>query len=147
PKIALRNADHLIREKVDLVIEYQTDESIAAAISARYLQANIPFIAVHVPHPGATYYGSNNYQAGLLAGHFLGRWAKNRWNGKVDEVVLIDVARAGPLVHGRIGGVLAGLQATLRDALDACPIVSLDGDGQFKVSLERVRRHLRQSQA
>lgn len=147
PKIALRNADHLIKEKVDLVIEYQTDESIAAAISARYLQAGIPFIAVHVPHPGATYYGANNYQAGLLAGHYLGRWAKSRWNGKVDEVLLIDVARAGSLVHGRIAGVLAGLKETLRDAMDTCPVISLDGDGQFSVSLERVRKHLRHSRA
>ena len=147
PKIALRNADHLIREKVDLVIEYQTDESIAAAISARYLQAGIPFIAVHVPHPGATYYGANNYQAGLLAGHYLGRWAKSRWNGKVDEVLLIDVARAGSLVHGRIAGVLAGLKETLREAMDTCPVISLDGDGQFSVSLERVRKHLRHSRA
>ena len=31
PKIALRNADHLIRERVDLVIEFQTDEVIAQA--------------------------------------------------------------------------------------------------------------------
>lgn len=147
PKIALRNADHLIKEKVDLVVEYQTDESIAAAISARYLQAGIPFIAVHVPHPGATYYGANNYQAGLLAGHYLGRWAKSRWNGKVDEVLLIDVARAGSLVHGRIAGVLAGLKETLRDAMDTCPVISLDGDGQFSVSLERVRKHLRHSRA
>ena len=147
PKIALRNADHLIREKVDLVIEYQTDESIAAAISARYLQAGIPFIAVHVPHPGATYYGANNYQAGLLAGHYLGRWAKSRWNGQADEVLLIDVARAGSLVHGRIAGVLAGLKETLREAMDTCPVISLDGDGQFSVSLERVRKHLRHSRA
>src|SRR5947208_13274815 len=46
PKIALRNADHLIRERVDLVIEFQTDEGIAPAIASKYLQANIPFIAI-----------------------------------------------------------------------------------------------------
>jgi ribose transport system substrate-binding protein len=145
-KVALRNADCFIRERVDLVIEYQTDESAAAAISARYLEAGIPFIAVHVPHPGATYYGANNYQAGLLAGHFLGRWARRRWNGDVDEIVLLDVARAGALVHGRIAGVQAGLKETLRD-LPLVPIVALDGDGHFGVALERVRRHLRHSRA
>jgi ribose transport system substrate-binding protein len=147
PKVALRNADFLIREKADLVIEYQTNEAVAAAISARYLEAGIPFIAVHVPHPGATYYGANNYQAGLLAGHYLGRWAKARWHGQVDEVLLIDVARAGALVHGRIAGVLAGLKETLREVVDTRPVVSLDGDGQFTVSLERVRAHLRRSKA
>jgi ribose transport system substrate-binding protein len=147
PKIALKNADFLIREKVDLVIEYQTDESVAAAISARYLEAGISFIAVHVPHPGATYYGANNYQAGLLAGHYLGRWSKSRWNGQVDEILLLDVARAGSLVHGRIAGIEAGLKESLRDGLHAAPVVSLDGEGHFQVALERVRRHLRQTRA
>jgi ribose transport system substrate-binding protein len=147
PKVALRNADHLIKEKVDLVIEFQIDEAIAAAISARYLQAAIPFIAVHVPHPGATYFGANNYQAGLLAGHYFGRWVKSRWNGRADEVILLDAQRAGPLVHGRMGGVLAGLKETLRDVMETCPVVSLDGEGLFKSSLERVRKHLQHSKA
>jgi ribose transport system substrate-binding protein len=144
-RAALRNAERLIKEKVDLVIEFQIDEAIAAAISAKYLDAGIPFIAVHVPHPGATYYGANNYQAGLLAGHYLGRWAKSRWDGKVDQVVLVDAARTGPLVHGRMDGVLAGLKETIRDAMVSCPVVTIDGDGQFALSLERVRRHLRRT--
>jgi len=25
-------------------------------------------IAIDIPHPGATYYGANNYEAGLIAG-------------------------------------------------------------------------------
>ncbi|MEO8482047.1 MAG: substrate-binding domain-containing protein [Acidobacteriota bacterium] len=145
-KTALRNADQLIKEKVDLAIEFQIDESAAAAISARYVQAGIPFIAVHVPHPGATYYGANNYQAGLLAGHYLGRWAKSRWNGQVDEVILLHAARTGSLVHGRIDGVSAGLRETLREVMTSCPVVAIDGDGQFNLSLERVRQHLKRSE-
>jgi ribose transport system substrate-binding protein len=31
--------------------------------------------------------------------------------------------------------------------MERCQVVSIDGDGQFKTSLERVRRHLRASQA
>jgi ribose transport system substrate-binding protein len=37
PKVALRNAEHLVRERVDLVIEFQTDEAVAPAIASRYL--------------------------------------------------------------------------------------------------------------
>ncbi len=80
-KIALRNAEHLVRERVDLVIEFQTDEAVAPAIAATYLEAHIPLIAIDVPHPGATYFGANNYQAGLLAGRHLGQWAKTRHAG------------------------------------------------------------------
>ncbi|MGH2793975.1 MAG: helix-turn-helix domain-containing protein, partial [Actinomycetota bacterium] len=76
PKIAQRNAEVLVREKVDLVIEFQTDEHVAAAVAARYREADIPLIALEIPHPGATYFGANNYEAGLIGGRHLGRWAK-----------------------------------------------------------------------
>jgi ribose transport system substrate-binding protein len=147
PRVALRNAEHLIREGVDLVIEFQTDEAVAPAIAARYLEAGIPLVAIDIPHPGATYFGANNYQAGLLAGRTLGQWARTRCAGKVDEVVLLELGRAGSLVHARLGGVVAGLKETLREAMDGVPVVSLDGDGQFKTSLEVVRRHLRLTRA
>jgi ribose transport system substrate-binding protein len=147
PKVALRQAEHLIRENLDLALEFQTDEAIAPEVAARYLEAGIPLIAIDIPHPGATYFGANNYQAGLLAGRYLGRWARSQWNGRVDEVLLLELARAGSLVHGRISGVLAGLKETVPDSLETCRIATLDGDGQFKVSFDRVRKHLRESQA
>jgi ribose transport system substrate-binding protein len=145
PRVALRNAEHLVRERVDLVIEFQTDEAAAPAIAARYLEAQVPFIAIDIPHPGATYFGANNYQAGLLAGRHLGQWAKSRWQGQVDEVLLLELARAGSLVHGRMSGVLAGIRETLHEALGSCPVLSLDCDGQFKAALEKVRRRIRES--
>ena len=95
PKVALRNADHLLRERVDLVIEFQADEAAAPAIAAKFLEANVPFIAIDIPHPGATYFGANNYEAGLIAGHHLGRWARKHWEGEADEIILIEIARAG----------------------------------------------------
>ena len=147
PKVALRNAEHLIKERVDLVIEFQTDEAVAPAIASKYLEANVPLIAIDIPHPGATYFGANNYQAGLLAGRYLGQWARSRWAGQIGEVLLLELARAGTLVHARMGGVRAGLRETLHEAIEACPVVSLDGDGQFKTSLEKVRRRLRESKA
>jgi ribose transport system substrate-binding protein len=147
PKVALRNAEHLIRERVDLVIEFQTDEAAAPAIASKCLEANIPLIAIDIPHPGATYFGANNYQAGLLAGRHLGHWARTRWNGRVEEVLVLELARAGSLVHARMSGVLAGLKEALREGIETVPVVSLDADGQFKTSLERVRRHLRTSKA
>ena len=66
PKVALRNAEHFVREGVDLVIEFQTDEAIAPAIASKYLEAGIPLIAIDIPHPGATYFGANNYQINFI---------------------------------------------------------------------------------
>lgn len=144
PKVALRNADHLIREQVDLVIEFQTDEAVAPAIASKYLEAKIPLIAIDIPHPGATYFGANNYEAGLIAGRHLGRWAKKNWGSSVDEVMMLELQRAGALPRARIRGMLAGLKETQRD-VDTLPVTWIDGDGQFKTSLERVRKHVRTS--
>ena len=146
PKVALRNAQHLIKEKVDLVIEFQTDEAIAPAIASKYLEAGIPLIAIDIPHPGATYFGANNYQAGLLGGRYLGKYAHTCWNGQVDEVLILELARAGALVGARSKGIVAGLKETLRLG-DSVRVISLDGDGQFKASLEKVRRYIRMSKA
>jgi ribose transport system substrate-binding protein len=141
PKVAVRNAEHLIREGVDLVIEFQTDEDVAATIAARYCEVGLPFIAVDMPHPGGTYFGANSYQAGLLAGRFLGQWARTRWSGQVEELLLLGLGRAGSVVQSRMSGVLTGFKEALRTG-DTCPVTTLDGDGQFGPTLERVRKHL-----
>jgi len=146
PKIALKNAELLIREGVDLVIEFQTDEAVAPAIASAYHQAGIPMIAIDIPHPGATYFGANNYEAGLLAGRHLARWAKQHWAGHADEILLLELARAGSLPAARARGVVAGIREILHDAA-GWPVVSIDADGQFKTALERVRKHLRETKA
>jgi len=146
PKVAVRNAELLIREGVHLVIEFQTDEAVAPVIASKYLEANIPMIAIDIPHPGATYFGANNYEAGLLAGRYLGKWAKQQWNGRVDEILLVELARAGSLPRARVRGVAAGIREILHESANV-PVVSIDGDGQFKTTLERVRKHLRTSKA
>jgi ribose transport system substrate-binding protein len=141
-KIAQRNADVLVREKVDLVIEFQTDEQVAPIVAAKYREANIPLIAIEVPHPGATYFGANNYEAGLIGGRYLGRWAKQQWQGQVDEILLLALARAGGLPKMRLTGMLVGMKEIV-PALENTKVTFLDGDGVFSQSLEVVRRHLR----
>jgi ribose transport system substrate-binding protein len=146
PKIAQRNADVLVRERVDLVIEFQTDEQIAPIVAAKYRDANIPLIAIEIPHPGATYFGANNYEAGLIGGRYLGRWAKQRWQGDVDEIVLVVLKRAGSLPQMRLTGMLVGMK-------EVCPhledrrVTYLDGDGVLGDSFEAMRKHLRMSKS
>jgi ribose transport system substrate-binding protein len=145
-KAAQRNADLLVREKVDLAIEFQTDEHVAAVVAAKYREANIPMIAIDIPHPGATYYGANNYEAGLIGGRYLGRWVKEHWHSEVDEIVLLELPRAGSLPRMRLSGMLVGLNLVLPNA-KGCRVTYLDGDGNLGPSFEAVRRHLRSSRA
>jgi len=141
-KEALRNADLLIRERVDLVLEFQTYERVAPIISSKFLEANIPVIAIEVPHPGATFFGANNYQAGLIGGRALGRWAKENWGGRVEQVVLMELPIAGPLPALRVTGMMDGLRAELPQ-IEAVPVAHLDGRGGFDQILAVMRRYLR----
>ena len=146
PKTAQRNADLLVREKVDLVIEFQTDENVAPIVAEKYRAANIPLIAIEIPHPGATYYGANNYEAGLIGGRYLGRWVKRKWESEADEIILMELPRAGNLPRMRLTGLLVGVKEILPN-LSNCPVRHIDGDGCFDKSFEAARKHLRSTNA
>lgn len=144
PKEALRNADLLVDARVDLVLEFQTYERVAPIVAAKFLEARIPVIAIEIPHPGAVYFGANNYQAGLIAGRALGRWAKEKWNGEVEQVMLLELPIAGPIPALRITGIQDGLRAELPRTANV-PILHLDGKGDFDQILLVVRRSVRRN--
>ncbi len=141
-KTALHNTELLIQKKVDLALEFQTYESVASAIASRFLQAGIPVIAIEIPHPGATYFGADNYRAGLLGGHALARWAKDEWNGQIEEVLLLRERVAGSLPGARVSAMHEVIQRELPHITDAM-VVELDGKGASKHSYEAVHQYLR----
>jgi ribose transport system substrate-binding protein len=142
PTVAVRNADRFAQAGVDLVIEFQTNQESASAVSDRLAYVGIPIIAIEVPHPGALFYGPNNYRAGLLAGYALAHACISRWQASFDELLLLDLPIAGPLVGSRLTGIIAGLRERL-PAFSDNQIHFVDGRGRFENSLELVRKHLR----
>jgi ribose transport system substrate-binding protein len=146
PKVAVRVVEQLIKEKVDLIIEYQTDYSVAPIVASKCLAADIPLIAVEIPHPGATYFGANNYEAGLLGGRCLAKWAQQNWDGEADQILLLQQKRAGPLPRSRLQGTVAGITDVL-PKLRSCPVVELDGDSNMGRSIAVVRNHLQFNRA
>ena len=141
-KAALHNAEALIKQRVDLVVEFQNRAEVAPMISAKLHDAGIPLIALGTPHLGATYYGIDNYRSGFASGTYLGKWAKHHWDGKVDEILLIDVFRSVPLLRSRLSGIMEGIQESI-PATRSVRVTHLDGDGRYARSLEAVRKHLR----
>ena len=144
PLVALQNAETLIKEEVHLVMEFQTDTSIAALISAKLTEKRVPLIAIEIPHPNAIYFGANNPQAGLIAGRYLGRWAETNWKGRVDEVLLLGLPMAGALPGSRLMGALLGLREVL-PSVDDSQVRTLSGNGQFGASYDVVKQYLRKS--
>jgi len=141
--VTLRNAKQFIREHVDLVIEYQVDEHAGAMISNSYREAHIPVVAVNNPHAGATYFGANNYEAGLIGGRHLGKWARSQWQGQVDEILMLALTRAGAIPKTRLSGMVQGIREMLGAGSERIPVVYLDGRSDFEASWNVVRGYLR----
>ncbi|NJO00228.1 MAG: substrate-binding domain-containing protein [Anaerolineales bacterium] len=125
PQTALENADWFVANKVDLVIEYQIDAKAGNIIMDKFNQANIPVIAVDIPLPGATFYGADNYRAGHIAGEALGQWVKKNWQGQLDVLLKVELARVGPVAGARLQGQQEGLEAIIGPIAEE-RILSLD---------------------
>jgi ribose transport system substrate-binding protein len=137
---ALRNADRLIEEKLDLAIEFQTYERIAAKVAGKFRDRGIPLIAVDIPHPGAVFFGIDNYRVGLAAGQALVKAARRLWDGKVDELLLLELEIAGSIPHLRLAGVGTAVKEGI---LSIGHTIDLDTKGEFAAAFEAVRKHLR----
>ncbi len=125
---ALKNAEEFVRSKVDLVIEFQVEHEVAPMIGDKIAGANIPLIAIDIPHPHATYFGVDNYRVGIAAGETLAAHAVEHWGGKVDWVIGLDLAEAGQLVQSRITGAFEGVRNGIAD-LPVELFVRIDGRG------------------
>jgi ribose transport system substrate-binding protein len=146
PHSAFHNSEIFVRERVDLVIESQTDTRIASRISACFQAASIPVIALEIPHPQTVYYGANNSQAGMIAGRHLARWAESHWQGNVDELLLIELPKAGQIPNARILGSMLGVIERLVWVTDR-QIKTLRASGHYESALAMTRIHLRRSKA
>ncbi|MGD9375234.1 MAG: substrate-binding domain-containing protein [Anaerolineae bacterium] len=109
-EVALRVADRLIAEGVDLAIEYQVDEQVGSLIMAKFQRAGIPVIAVDIPMVGATFFGVDNYRAGHMAGLALGNWIADAWHKQFDRLAILEEPRVGPLPAARLLGQIDGFE-------------------------------------
>ena len=144
---ALKNADTFVREDVNLVIEFQIDEHVAPILADKIAAANIPLIAIDIPHPHATYFGVDNYRVGFEAGELLAEHAQENWSGKVDWVLGLDLEEAGSLVQSRITGAFEGIRSKLK-AVPIESFVRIDGRGMRdksqRIVAEFLMRHTKE---
>lgn len=110
PEIAIRNAEEFVAKRVDLVLEFQVEEAVAPRVAHVLKKADIPLIAIDVPHPNSTYFGVDNFEAGREAGAVLAQHAQRMWDGKVDRVIGVGFAEAGSFVQSRITGAFDAIR-------------------------------------
>jgi len=141
---ALHNADEFVRNRVDLVIEFQIDQHVAPVLADKIDAAGIPLIAVDIPHPHATFFGVNNYRVGFEAGECLAQYAKKTWAGKVRWALGLDIDEAGPLVQSRVTGAFEAIRSRL-PGIPSEFLVRMDARGlrdkSCQLVLDFLRRH------
>jgi ribose transport system substrate-binding protein len=142
---AVRNADLMIERKVDLAIEFQRISDIGPQLAENFARAGIPVIAVDNPHPGAVYFGADNYKAGRMGGLHLGRWATRNWDSQTDEILLIQSV-GSPVLDARVLGLYDGITSVLPRG-SKIPLFRYDTDARYERTLDTLRKHLRHSGA
>jgi len=144
PDVAVQNAEELVAKRVDLVIEFQVEEIVAPRIAHIFKRADIPMIAIDVPHPNATYFGVDNFEAGHEVGSLLAQYAQTKWKGSVDRVIGVGFSEAGSFVQSRITGAFDGIRERLGE-LTPEHFLQIEGRGMREPSrramLEAVRGH------
>lgn len=146
PQVALQNADTLIQRNADVVIEFQTDQSIAGSLCEKFKSGGLDtkVIAIDIPHPPcAKFFGVNNAEAGTLAGEKLAEEAKERWGG-LDRLVLLELPQSGELVLSRTNSYVDGIQKIFPDFSEE-QVIRLDGKNTLedsRAALENVMSKL-----
>ena len=140
--IAIQNAEELVAKRVDIVLEFQVEEAVAPRIAHIFKKAEIPLIAIDVPHPNATYFGVDNFEAGYEMGLLLSKYALTKWKGNVHRVIGVGFGEAGSFVQSRISGAFDGIRARLPE-ISAAHYVQIEGRGMRDFSRMVMRDVLR----
>jgi ribose transport system substrate-binding protein len=122
-----------VAKRVDLVLEFQVEEAAAPRVAHIFKKAEIPMVAIDVPHPNATYFGVDNFEVGFEAGSLLAQHAVRKWKSKVDWVLGVGFAEAGSFVQNRITGAFDGIRDRLKD-IPAGRFIEIEGRGMRQPS-------------
>lgn len=143
--VALANVASFIKAQVDLAVVFNTDARANNMIVEALRQVNVPVIAIDIPIPGATFFGFDNYRAGLMTGRVLGQYVRRQWHGVVDVVFSLGLPISGPVPAARMQGQIDGVreQISLPDNrivhLDSRN-TSVDSCAATRQALKKIRR-------
>jgi len=142
PAVAVRNAEEFVTKRVDLVLEFQVEEAAAPRVAHIFKKADIPLVAIDVPHPNSTYFGVDNFEVGYEAASVLAQYAQRKWKGKVDRVVGVGFSEAGSFVQNRITGAFDGIRERFKE-LAPEQFVQIEGRGMREASKRAMGELLR----
>jgi ribose transport system substrate-binding protein len=103
----------LLDEQVDLVIDYSLCMESLMYIGEKCLARNVKLISVDYMAPGAIYFGADNAKAGTIAGEQASRYIHDRWNSKLDHLLVLGKYGYEPITKLRISSALEHIQLNI----------------------------------
>lgn len=122
---AVSNADAMLLRNIDYFIEFNVDISVAPTIMEKMDEAGVPVIAVDIEHPGAVYFGADNYGVGPIVGKYAGELVKEKW-GEADALLIIEDSISGETVLARTDNIVDGYREVFADFPDE-KVFKIDG--------------------
>jgi ribose transport system substrate-binding protein len=135
-QVAVSNADVMLQRGIKAFIEFNVDQSVAPTIMDMMNAAKVPVVAVDIGHPGAVYFGANNYGVGPIVGEYLGNVVKKEWGGEPDCLFIMEDPISGETVLARTDNIPEGFRKVFPNFPDS-KIFKLDG-GQDPTKAQEV---------
>lgn len=107
---AVNNAQLLVNEEVDFIVDLNVDQSVADVIVEIVNAANIPLLAVDIKMGDTPFFGIDSHEMGLISGEYGAKYIKENWDGAVDYVVIFTQIASGDEVQKRALSALESLK-------------------------------------
>lgn len=140
-QVAVSNADAMLLRGIDVFIEFNVDISVAPTIMEKMDAAGVPVIAVDIAHPGAVYFGADNYGVGPIVGEYLANACTDRWGGEPEALLVIEDPISGEAVLARTNNIIDGFREVYPDFPDD-KVFYVDGGQDTSTCQTRVANFL-----
>lgn len=137
---AVANADNMLLRGIDYFVEFNVDISVAPTIMEKMDAAGIPVVAVDIEHPGAVYFGADNYGVGPIVGRYLGEAVKEKW-GEAEAMLIIEDSISGETVLARTDNIVDGYREIFPDFSDE-QVFKVDGGQDPTEAQEQITNFL-----
>lgn len=138
----IRNAERMIREKADIAIVFQVESDTGPELSSLFNESGTPLISIDMTIAGATYFGADNYSAGITAGRAMAKALAESGHGRIEEIILVGNMRFGSLPAARLSGFMNSFE-THYPRFSTIQITTLDSRGSFETGLRLLRARMR----
>jgi len=129
-----------VLQGADMVVDFTVLAEVGSELAKELSDKGIPMISVDCVYENAYFFGVNNLDAGKTAGKYLATQIQERWNGKVDAMLMLYAEANGPVVKQRVSGVFDGLlEAGINVTEDLMTWVNINTPGSNQTDINYVR--------